>query len=287
MLHAVCGFSLLVLTGEAAGLGAHRDAPCAGRLAGCRSGSACWCWPRSCLGIAPRQRRVVRRRASGRRCGRTRLFAFGVARLVRRGTSSAARCGPKITDLERRAVLRGRRRRSTVGARSPTAPKRSAARLTGLAGGSRRFSGSHEVGVVRACVDAGGLVDQRHVRRRRRKADDGSLVVGGRAVDIAELRRLATPVESPPSIAPAAGRARSRGTQCRCRPSWVAATARPGRPAASTSPRPPATAGSSRWPTPTGSTSPSATAANRSCVTTARPSASSPPGVVVRGGSSG
>jgi hypothetical protein len=51
---------------------------------------------------------------------------------------------PKVTDLDRRALLRGSAA-LTVGAAAYGAQE-AAVRISGLAGGSRRFTGSHEIG---------------------------------------------------------------------------------------------------------------------------------------------
>jgi DMSO/TMAO reductase YedYZ molybdopterin-dependent catalytic subunit len=98
---------------------------------------------------------------------------------------------PRITDLDRRGVLRvGAVAAAAVGV---YAAQEAATRVTGLAGGDRRATGSHEV----ASGDPANMPAVIWLDDRRPEVgheDDWPLVVGGAPVSIASLRARARPV---------------------------------------------------------------------------------------------
>ncbi|MGH9243460.1 MAG: molybdopterin-dependent oxidoreductase [Acidimicrobiales bacterium] len=97
---------------------------------------------------------------------------------------------PKVTDLDRRAVLRGGSALA-VGA-SAYGAQEIVVRVLGLAGGTRRFTGSHEVG----SFDPARMPNVSWINDTAPSTLDGDwrLEVAGERVDLARLGRLARPV---------------------------------------------------------------------------------------------
>jgi hypothetical protein len=120
------------------------------------------------------------------------LFAFLVLPLFAWHVTSRP-SWPRAVDLDRRALL------ATGGAVAVAAVAYGAqeilVREAGLAGGRRRFTGSHEVGSF--APDAMPTVSWIDDQAPDDTAADGwSLIVAGATVDVADLRRRAEPIEA-------------------------------------------------------------------------------------------
>ena len=140
------------------------------------------------------------------------LLAFAVAPPVLLGHVLSRPVRPKIADLDRRALLRGGAT-LTVGA-AVYGAQEVAVRLTGLAGGSRRSTGSHEVG----SFDPAQLPAVSWINDRAPGDVDPDRWVLDVARPTSGHRHAGEPQpvpSRPPSTAPAAGGARSPGMRCR------------------------------------------------------------------------
>jgi Oxidoreductase molybdopterin binding domain len=101
------------------------------------------------------------------------------------------RVRPRAVDLNRRALLRGG---LVIGAAAAVyAAQESMTRLTGLAGGSRRFTGSHEVGSHRP-AEMPTVIWLNDRRPDELDAETWPLLIAGRRVTIDALRTRAQPV---------------------------------------------------------------------------------------------